>query len=341
MRISPQKTGITVVLLLLASLAWDAGAAAAQDGSISFSVRDRERGAVGGAAVTAIENGDVVPLDRTAADGTALIDMSLVNFTKGTRVEGYRSGDDVLLVRGEEGREACERTAEGEGEECRRLGAFYWWGGGSVAISFSGGGGTLSATGPTASAADPRGQGPGTARSGGIGVDPTGTWTGDARLGYALPVGDLGDTQDGGLSLGLGAGYWLSPRISLRLDLDGNMLGGSEQTVEGVTFELPGIDMYHFVPGLNVRLTPPGSFFIDGTAGVGLTNLSFEAPEGADSDSETKFSARGAIKAGWNTGSGSSIAARTAVHRVVLDEEDFGTSGWTTVQIQAVFQLTF
>lgn len=153
------------------------------------------------------------------------------------------------------------------------------------------------------------------------------SWSFDLRAGLALPVGDLGDFQDPGLSLGAGTGYHFNPRLSGRLDLDLNFLKGISN---GLVFETPGLNAYHLLGGLSYQVTPPTSgLFVDLYAGAGLARLSFDG-----SDSETKFNYAGAIKVGTAIGENSDIAVRAKLHRI-----DAGGGTWSLGQAQLVYQI--
>jgi len=94
-------------------------------------------------------------------------------------------------------------------------------------------------------------------------------WTIDGRGGIAVPAGDLADlaVEGVGPTFGLGVGYYVHPRVALRIDGDVDFLSGDEGT-GGATG--PDITLFHYNAGAEVELTRPGAGPWDVTANGGL-----------------------------------------------------------------------
>lgn len=307
--------GLGVVALTLAA----APPLHAQAGEITGEVvvRVEEEGEeVTSLPVSVFNEGKSVPAGTTGSDGSMGLDMRLADITKGTPVEVVvRTCEDereiVLVPRGE---------PFPEDEDCDDvvIGVFPW---GDTNILIDVGTRTVSTAGD---AGVPAAAG-------------TPDFTVDFRGGRAVPFGDLGDLQDAGVSLGVGAAYRLSDRFGIRGDVDGNMLSGAEEDLGGEVFKVPSLDAYTFSGGISVNVLPLDSGWRGHIyGGAGVTSVSFEDAE----DSRTEFTGSGAIKVLKQVGT-VGIGVRAKVHRIFLDEEEFGTDGWTMAQIQAVVQLSF
>lgn len=92
-------------------------------------------------------------------------------------------------------------------------------------------------------------------------------WAVEGNGGVMLPLGDLGDVADPGLTLGLAGSYFLNPNFALRVEGGLSFLGPADGG--GVD---PDLTMWAFTGGFEYHITDPGSttfFTIDlGAGGV-------------------------------------------------------------------------
>lgn len=135
-------------------------------------------------------------------------------------------------------------------------------------------------------------------------VDEDPGWTIDGRGGIAVPAGDFADLaiDDVGPTFGLGVGYYVHPRVALRIDGDVDFFSGDE-LAGGATG--PDITLFHYNAGAEVELTPPGASPWDVTANVGAGATtwdtdSFTVGTASDEVSETYFTANGGLKVGYD-----------------------------------------
>lgn len=155
-------------------------------------------------------------------------------------------------------------------------------------------------------------------------LDPDSRWSIDGRAGVGLPVGDLSDFQDAGFAAGLGIGYRVHPRVTLRVDGDVEVLSGAEI---GGSDEFVDTNLWHYTGGVEFALTDPTRtpWNVSANVGAGATTFSFdletEAP-GVD-DTQTYFSTRGGLNVGYFVSSGVEVFARGDAHLMFVDEDDF------------------
>ena len=118
----------------------------------------------------------------------------------------------------------------------------------------------------------------------------------DARGGMSVPTGSVSDLADVGPTFGLGVGYNVHPRVTIRADGDVEMLGGAELS-GGMT--APDVNLWHYNLGVEVELTPPAARRWDVTANLagGATTWDTDEFAGAtDGFSETYFTGNGGLK---------------------------------------------
>lgn len=100
----------------------------------------------------------------------------------------------------------------------------------------------------------------------------------EARAGVALPVGDLTHYSDPGFSLGLGAAWWLTNHLALRVDGDLANLRGDEGGLVSPA-ATPDLGLYHY--GLGLEMDLPGRavdnpWSVQVNAGAGATTFDTE-----------------------------------------------------------------
>lgn len=153
-------------------------------------------------------------------------------------------------------------------------------------------------------------------------------WSVEARGGVAIPVGDLGDVADPGVTLGAGLAYFLNPRFALRIDGNVDFL----QAKDGVS-GAPDIFVFHYLGGFEVHVTDPansrGLVALSAAAG-GVTfdsdDFSFTRPDqsqviGASYD-DTYFTINGGIRLGLNASEIVSLFASGRFDVMFGQEED-------------------
>lgn len=112
------------------------------------------------------------------------------------------------------------------------------------------------------------------------------------RGGVYVPTFDIADVADAGPGFGIGLKVPVSDRVFLRASGDFGFHSGAEVEpgVEG-----PDVNVYHYVGGLGVRLTPPDSrFYASVNAGAGALAFDVDA-EGADSFTYFAINAGGEV----------------------------------------------
>jgi hypothetical protein len=81
-------------------------------------------------------------------------------------------------------------------------------------------------------------------------------WAVEGGGGITLPVGDLGDVADPGLTLGLAGSYFLNPRFALRVEGGLSFLGAADGAQGGVD---PDLSLWSFTGGFEYHITDPTS----------------------------------------------------------------------------------
>lgn len=95
-------------------------------------------------------------------------------------------------------------------------------------------------------------------------------WAVEGNGGITLPMGDLGDVADPGLTLGLAGSYFLNPRFALRVEGGLSFLGAADGAQGGVD---PELRMWTFTGGFEYHITDPTSstFFTFDLGAGGVT----------------------------------------------------------------------
>lgn len=95
----------------------------------------------------------------------------------------------------------------------------------------------------------------------------------DGHGGVSIPTGDLSTFEEPGASLGVRAGYHLSPRLEVRANL------GAEMFQEGINqttgAPIPDFQLYSFTGGVDYEISAPeeSRWDLSVNAAVGLTNV--------------------------------------------------------------------
>jgi hypothetical protein len=95
-------------------------------------------------------------------------------------------------------------------------------------------------------------------------------WAIEGNGGITLPMGDLGDVADPGLTFGLAGSYFLNPRFALRVEGGLSFLGAADGSQGGVD---PDLSMWGFTGGFEYHITDPTSstFFTFDLGAGGVT----------------------------------------------------------------------
>lgn len=92
-------------------------------------------------------------------------------------------------------------------------------------------------------------------------------------IGTSVPSGDLAAFEDAGTSLGLHAGWNLSPRAELRANLSADLY--QEGVNQATGFEFPDVQLYTLTGGIDYELMSPGEgdWHVSVNGAAGLTNV--------------------------------------------------------------------
>lgn len=160
------------------------------------------------------------------------------------------------------------------------------------------------------------------------GAQETGTWKIEGRGGIAVPGPDLSDLQDIGGNAAVGIAYQLHPRLALRVDGSVDILQGKNLSDEGILLPVPDMTLWHYVGGVDLRLTSPGAsrFDVTTTLEAGATTLdtdTFVSGENAGLDfSQTYFSAAGGLQVGYVVRPDIRLFIGGEAHLVLTDEDE-------------------
>lgn len=153
----------------------------------------------------------------------------------------------------------------------------------------------------------------------------------DARAGAAFPAGDLADVADPGFTAGLGVGFFLSPRVVLRLDGDMSRLsdlnGNDFQQDVGDFFE-GNLNLWHYNGGVEFNLVDPRTRNFDVLLSLGAGATTIDPNQPADPELEafgtrTRFTANGSIGFGTRLGDNVGIQLRGTTYAIFLNDDDF------------------
>ncbi|MEN8145495.1 MAG: outer membrane beta-barrel protein [Gemmatimonadota bacterium] len=147
----------------------------------------------------------------------------------------------------------------------------------------------------------------------------------EGRGGIAVPTGDLADLLDVGPSFGAGLSYQLSPRVSLRLDGDVDILSGVD--ADGSGPEAPDANIYHYNLGLELKLldSEASPWHLAANVGAGASTLDFDdfAVLGTPVDfNETYFTANGGLKVAYNVARNVDVFVGAQAFLMFTDEAD-------------------
>lgn len=147
----------------------------------------------------------------------------------------------------------------------------------------------------------------------------------EGHAGIAIPMGDLADVVDAGPAGGLGFGYYISPRVSVRGDAGLDVLSGVDVTGGSAA----DIRLWHLNGGLDFELTNPetSSFSAIVNVGGGFTIFDsdriFDAGSGLNIGLNEMYpSVNGGLKLAFELNEDFDFFVGGQAHMVFADEED-------------------
>jgi len=145
----------------------------------------------------------------------------------------------------------------------------------------------------------------------------------DARGGVAVPASDLADLFDVGPSFGAGLAYRLTPRVSLRLDGDVDILNGAS----GPGGDGPDMNIYHYNAGVAVKLIGANTqgLNVDVNVGAGASTFnsdSFQVNGTVRDFSETYFTTNGGVRVGYDVSRSLNVFVGGQAYLMVTDDAD-------------------
>lgn len=142
---------------------------------------------------------------------------------------------------------------------------------------------------------------------------PYDRWTFDLRMGASSPKSDLGDMADDGQMVGMGLGYRILRRVTLRAEgsLENLERGGDPALLGGIRG--PDIELWRYMAVLHLEMTDPAvsrwEVTVDGGAGGTWIDASEAPPRiGAFSGHEPTVTA--GLTAGYDVGRHFTLFAR-------------------------------
>lgn len=156
-------------------------------------------------------------------------------------------------------------------------------------------------------------------------------WVLEGRGGISVPAGELADVFDVGPSFGVGVGYRVHERVTLRVDGDVGILGGADLATGA---EAPDTRLWHYNGGVEFEITRPdrSPWSVSANLGAGATTISgddFAGPltnpvtgETVTDFSETYFTANGGLRVGYALTPSLDVFAGGQWYLAFADEDD-------------------
>lgn len=154
----------------------------------------------------------------------------------------------------------------------------------------------------------------------------------DLKGGLAVPAGTLANSMEPGASMGLGFGYWITPRFALTAGSDHDILRG-KRLVDGGSRE-PGLNLFHFNGGAAVNLLRPTSKWrVVTSVGAGATTYD---PRGDEvQQTRTRFSTTGGVQVGYRLARSADLFVGGQSYLIFTDQETQGASENWSLPISA------
>jgi hypothetical protein len=137
----------------------------------------------------------------------------------------------------------------------------------------------------------------------------------EARGGTSIPAGDLADLTDVGGSAGASIGYWIHPRLNLRLDGDVGILPSQRAA-------LPDLRLWNYGAGLEASVLSPASrLTLLARVGAGATTLDTDDFGGRDL-TLTYFALNGGLTVGYDATRSINLFATGQAYVAFGDEDE-------------------
>ncbi len=139
----------------------------------------------------------------------------------------------------------------------------------------------------------------------------------EARGGAGIPAGDLADLTDVGGTAGAGIGYWVHPRVNLRLDGDVDILTAAESG------GLPDLRLWHYNGGIEASLLDRSRtrWKLLTNVGAGATTIDSDEFGGTDL-TRTYFALNGGLKVGYDVSDNVNFFVGGQAYLTFADEDD-------------------
>ncbi len=136
-------------------------------------------------------------------------------------------------------------------------------------------------------------------------------WDVTGLVGVGIPVGDLGDGYDPGLSATLSTTRWFGPTFGLRFGGAGNFLGGANTSIPDVSF-------WHYNVGPEIDLIDPAkNVGLHVHAGIGATTAQ------AGDNSNTDFTLNLGATLEYKVSPAWSIIGGPSFYAILADETGY------------------
>lgn len=162
----------------------------------------------------------------------------------------------------------------------------------------------------------------------------TGKWDFNARGGVAVPAGKLTDATRAGATVGIGAAYWLTPRIAISADHDMSFLQG--KTVG--TVQAPDLNLWQYGAGAVVSLLDPATTRWQAYASLGAGATTFD-PRTTGASTSTRFTTNGGLRLGYRVARSADVFVGSQAYLMFVDRTDWGSSTTWNFPINGGFKL--
>lgn len=167
----------------------------------------------------------------------------------------------------------------------------------------------------------------------------------EARAGVAIPTGDLADTQEAGLTAGLGLGFDVGGRVAVTGDVELGTFGEGLDDVEPGSSVAADLSLWHVTGGIEFRLLDPTMTYwaLSIHGGAGITAFDPDPGEG-----HTYPTGRAGLKLGYRFSPDASFVFDVRTNVLFVDEADFQDTGFDvesgtiwTLPVTAGLRLSF
>ncbi|HKK28676.1 MAG TPA: outer membrane beta-barrel protein [Gemmatimonadota bacterium] len=167
-----------------------------------------------------------------------------------------------------------------------------------------------------------------------LAAQQSGTWEFNARGGVAVPAGKLTDASKAGPTVGIGAAYWITPRIGLSADHDMSFLQG--KTIG--TAQASDLNLWQYGGGAIVSLLNPATTHWLAYASLGAGATTFD-PRTTGASTSTRFTTNGGLRLGYRVGRSADVFLGSQAYLMFVDKTDWGSSTTWNFPINAGLKL--